>query len=409
MVPSFSIDKLSPQFIDEAKALIHQYLVWLGIDLSFQNIDDELADFPGKYSEPDGIFLVAKHGDRVVGCVGLRRIGLQICEMKRLFVLDSHKGQGLGAALVKEVIRRARDLGYLKMRLDTLGTMKAVRNLYRQHGFVEIPQYTVNPIPGAVFMEKNLMEEPTQRFWGIFFELYEGLPRQWPGNRACAVQALGLCRTLPATPAVLDLGCGVGGQTLYLTELLQGASITAMDCHSPSIERLHATVVERGLSKRILPVVGDMANPDFPSASFDLIWSEGALYNIGIEKALRLYQRYLCSGGYIAFTEAVWRKENPPAAVRAGFDFDYPGMGRVPDVIEAIARTGFSLVDHFTVPDEAWWDDFYTPMEKRIAELRLHYAADPEALGVLDQLAQEPVLHRQFSDYYAYEFFVVQS
>jgi SAM-dependent methyltransferase len=251
--------------------------------------------------------------------------------------------------------------------------------------------------------------EPTTRFWEIFFELYEGLPRQGPGNRSCAIKALRLCRDLPPAPEVLDLGCGVGGQTLYLADLLQNAVITALDSHEPSIDKLRDTVADQELNSRIHPVVGDMANPGFPPASFDLIWSEGALYNIGIEKALRLYHGTLRSGGYIAFTEAVWRKDNPPPEVKASFDLDYPAMGRVPDVVAAIAGTGFSLHDHFTLTDDAWWDDFYTPMEQRIAGLRAKYPADTEALEVLDQLAQEPAMHRQYSDYYAYEFFVVQA
>jgi SAM-dependent methyltransferase len=249
------------------------------------------------------------------------------------------------------------------------------------------------------------MTEPTPRFWEIFFDLYEGLPRQGPGNRACAEKALGLCRDLPPVPAVLDLGCGVGGQTLHLFALLPGAIITAIDSHAPSIKRLRTMVAERGLSARVRPMVGDMAHPGLPPESLDLIWSEGALYNLGIENALRVCHGLLRPGGYLAFTDAVWRKENPPPEVKASFDFDYPTMGRVPNVLAAIDRTGFSLVDHFTLPDEAWWDDFYTPMERRIEVLRGKYTGDAEALAVLDQLAQEPEMHRRHSDYYAYEFF----
>jgi SAM-dependent methyltransferase len=251
------------------------------------------------------------------------------------------------------------------------------------------------------------MNEPNPRFWEVFFEVYEPLPRQGPGNRACAEKALGLCRDLSPTPAVLDLGCGGGGQTLHLAELTSG-SIVAIDCHAPGIGRLRATVARRGLAGRVWPVVGDIAHPALPSASFDLIWSEGALYNIGIDKALRLCHGLLRTGGYLAFTDAVWRKENPPPEVKASFDLDYPTMGKVPDVLAAIAGARFSLVGHFTLPDEAWWDDFYTPMERRIEELRGKYASDAEALDVLDQLAQEPEMHRQHSAYYAYEFFVVR-
>ena len=251
------------------------------------------------------------------------------------------------------------------------------------------------------------MSEPTPRFWQIFFEVFESLPRQGPGNRACAARALAFCRDLPPAPAVLDLGCGVGGQTLQLAELTSG-SIVALDSHAASIERLRATVAVRGFAERIQPMVGDMAEPGLPPASFDLVWSEGALYNIGIENALRICHGLLRPGGYLAFTDAVWRKENPPPEVKASFDLDYPTMGWVSDVLTAIERSGFSLIDHFTLPDEAWWDDFYTPMEIRIEELRGKYKDDDEVLAVLDQLAQEPAMHRRHSGYYAYEFFVAR-
>ncbi|MEW5773474.1 MAG: class I SAM-dependent methyltransferase [Thermodesulfobacteriota bacterium] len=251
------------------------------------------------------------------------------------------------------------------------------------------------------------MDDSHPRFWPIFFELYESLPRQGPGNRECAARALALCRDLPPTVAALDLGCGVGGQTLHLAELISGP-IVAMDRHAPSIGRLKAAASELGLSHRVSAVVGDMAEPGLPPGSFDLVWSEGALYNVGIANALRICHGLLRPGGYLAFTDAVWRKENPPPEVKASFDLDYPAMGGVPDVLAAIGSSGFSLIGHFTLPDEAWWEHFYTPMDIRIAELRGKYAADGEALAVLDMLAQEPALHRRHSDCYAYEFFVLR-
>ena len=251
------------------------------------------------------------------------------------------------------------------------------------------------------------MNESAPRFWKVFFEVYEALPRQGPGNRACAVRAISLCRDLPPAPAILDLGCGVGGQTLHLVELTSGP-IVAIDRHAPSIERLKATLAERGLSERVRALVGDMAHLEQPLERFDLIWSEGALYHLGIENALRICHGLLRPGGYLAFSDAVWRTENPPREVKASFDLDYPTMGRVDDVRVAIEQGGFELLDHFTLPDEAWWDDFYTPMKLRIETLRGKYAKDDEALALLDQLAQEPEMHHRYSDYYAYEFFVVR-
>ncbi len=251
------------------------------------------------------------------------------------------------------------------------------------------------------------MKALTLRFWNLFFEVYEYLPRQGPGNRACAARALALCRDLPDAPAILDLGCGVGAQTLHLAELTSG-TIVAIDSHAPLIQRLQTTIAERGLSHRVQALVGDMANPQLPAASQDLIWSEGAFYNIGLQPALRVCHALLRPGGHLAFTDAVWRKEDPPAAIRAAFDADYPTMGFLHDNLKAIRSQGFELLGHFTLPDEAWWDDFYTPMEARIDALCGAYADDAEALRILDQIAQEPEMHRRDSAYYAYEFFVAR-
>jgi hypothetical protein len=133
------------------------------------------------------------------------------------------------------------------------------------------------------------MNDAGPRFWGIYFEVYESLPRQGPGNRDCAARALGLCRELQECPAILD-----------------------------------------------------------------------------------------------------------------------PTMGRLNEDLAAVRDSGFELVGHFTLPDEAWWDDFYTPMEARIAGLGGNYANDVEALAVLDQLAEEPEMHRRYSEFFAYEFFVAR-
>ncbi len=251
------------------------------------------------------------------------------------------------------------------------------------------------------------MNDHDSRFREIFFELYERLPRQGPGNRSCTERALRLCAGLPRAPVIADLGCGVGGQTLHLADLTAG-SIVAVDSHAPSIERLRATLVARGLSRRVRALVGDMAHLDLAPESCDLVWSEGALYNLGIGNALCVCRGLLRPGGFLAFTDAVWRKEDPPPEVKASFESDYPTMGTASDVVTAIQRGGFELLGRFTLPDEAWWDDFYAPMERRIMALRRKYANDAEALAVLGQLAREPAMHRNHSDCYAYEFFVAR-
>lgn len=245
----------------------------------------------------------------------------------------------------------------------------------------------------------------TPRFSGIFFEVYDALPRQGPGNLASAQRAFALCAGLPAAPEILDLGCGAGAQTFHLAALTAGR-ITALDSHEATIIRLRAEALRQGLGDRVEAIVGDMGDPPVPDEAFDLVWSEGALYNIGIPKALEVCARVLKPGGYLVFTDAVWRRDDAPEAVRAGFEADYPGMGGVEDLFQLIERSRFDLVAHFTLPDEAWWDDFYTPMEARVARLKLEYRDDPEALDILAGIGREPQLHRLHSDCYAYEFFV---
>lgn len=245
------------------------------------------------------------------------------------------------------------------------------------------------------------------RFEQLFFEAFEALPRQGPGSLACTEQALRSCGELPDRARILDLGCGTGAQTLHLAELCNG-SIVAVDRHSPNVERLGAEVASRGLQGRIQPLVADATRLGFAPERFDLIWSEGALYGIGLERAFAICHRFLRPGGRLAFTDAVWRTPEPPAEVRAIFEAEYPTMGRVEDVLAALERAKFTPISHFPLPDEAWWDEFYGPLEQRIESLRRTYAGDPDALAALDRLAQEPAMHRRHGATYGYEFFVAR-
>jgi SAM-dependent methyltransferase len=250
--------------------------------------------------------------------------------------------------------------------------------------------------------------ESPDRFWTIFFEVYEELPRQGPGRQADTARALSLCSELGESPLILDLGCGSGKQTLDLAELT-GATIIAIDNHEPFIELLSQTVARRGLANRVRPIVGDMASPPCSEGSVDLIWSEGAAYFLGIANALGTWRPLLRPGGYIAFTECVWLDPSPPREVREIWAKEYPAMTDIEGTLEIIARSGLELVGHFTLPDAAWWDDFYTPMSREIRSLRRHYDEDEEAQAILDALEAEIDMHRNFGHTYGYEFFVLRS
>jgi putative acetyltransferase len=138
------------------RELFEEYAASLGFDLGFQEFERELRELPGAYGPPRGRLLLARVGAEPVGCVGLRPLDADACEMKRLYVRSTHRGTGAGRALAEAAIRAARELGYAHMRLDTVPSMRAARALYRALGFREIPPYRFNPIPGTTYMELAL-------------------------------------------------------------------------------------------------------------------------------------------------------------------------------------------------------------------------------------------------------------
>ena len=142
---------------DAVRALLLEYAEALGVDLCFQGFDRELAGLPGEYAPPRGSLLVARdeHGD-AVGCVALRPLSDDACEMKRLYVRPAVRGSGLGRELALAVVEEARGLGYARMRLDTLPSMSAAARLYESLGFVDIEPYYENPVPGARYLELEL-------------------------------------------------------------------------------------------------------------------------------------------------------------------------------------------------------------------------------------------------------------
>jgi ribosomal protein S18 acetylase RimI-like enzyme len=156
------IDAIEPAELAETRRLFREYAESLGFNLHFQQFEEEMASLPGTYVPPGGALLLASWDGRIAGCVGLRSFDGPVAELKRLYVRPEYRSHGIGGALSRAALARARKSGYRSVRLDTLPTMQAALRLYRGLGFREIPAYRYNPIPETVFLELAFTDTATE-------------------------------------------------------------------------------------------------------------------------------------------------------------------------------------------------------------------------------------------------------
>ena len=240
----------------------------------------------------------------------------------------------------------------------------------------------------------------------FFDRVFGDLPRQAPGSRASTRRAYDAIPALPSGATALDVGCGAGGQTRTLAEVHDGP-VVAMDIMLPFLQRLPASAAKDGSA--IHPVCMSMDRMGFAEASFDLIWSEGALYSIGFDQAVSICRSLLKPGGYLAATELVWLTDDRPESVVRFFETEYPAMQSRESVADRLQEMGFTLLDSFALPDKDWWDDYYTPLSRRLNRLRGVFAEDEKAIEFLDAMLVEMDVRRRHPEAYGYVFYVLRS
>jgi SAM-dependent methyltransferase len=246
------------------------------------------------------------------------------------------------------------------------------------------------------------------RTTALFFELFSGLPRQGPGDAASTLRALALVPGVGARTRVLDVGCGTGLHTRVLAEG-SPARIVAVDDHPPFVEELSRHARALGLADRLEARVGDMRQLDFAPGSFDVVWSEGAIYIVGFEEGLRAWRPLLAPGGHVAVTEACWMRPDPPPECAAFWAEEYPAIRDVPSRLATIEACAYETVGHFALPPSSWWDDYYRPLEGNLARFRDRHRGEAEAQGLADQAQREIDVWRRYSSYYSYQFFVMRA
>jgi SAM-dependent methyltransferase len=239
----------------------------------------------------------------------------------------------------------------------------------------------------------------------LICEYFASLERQGPGSTEVTIKALSFIDNLSGRSRIADIGCGTGGQTVVLAEHAPG-HITAIDLFPAFIDLLNANIMKHNLGERISGVVGSMEELPFKPGELDLIWSEGAIYNIGFERGINEWREFLKPGGYLAVTEASWFTGERPAEIEAFWNDAYPEIDTIPNKVEQMQKAGYLPVATFILPENCWTDNFYTPqVEAREAFLRKH-AGNKTAEAFIASEKHETELYYKYKDYYGYVFYI---
>ena len=249
---------------------------------------------------------------------------------------------------------------------------------------------------------------PTTSQQDFFWEIHSGLPREGPGDNESTRKAFAALPKLPDEPFILDVACGPGMQTIELANLCK-ADIVAVDLHQEFLDELDRRAADANVSDRVTTVNASMLELPFDEDSFDLIWSEGAVYIMGFENGLKAWKPLLKKGGCLAVTNVSYLRDEVPEEVRKFWAAGYPEITTVANFLKIIERCGYKLLDHFTLPTSAWMNDYYTPMEKQLQALRTKHSGNGDAQKAIEESQHEIDMYRKYSDYYGYVIYVMQS
>lgn len=242
-----------------------------------------------------------------------------------------------------------------------------------------------------------------------FFEIFEPCFRLGPGDDETTIRVFKMLKGLPDKPEILDIGCGNGAQSLVLAGNFN-CHITAIDNHEPFLVFFREKINDNNLHNKITVINKDMNNMDFSNESFDIIWSEGALYSMGFENGLKKIKKLLKTNGYIAISELCWFLDNRPKEISDFFNNMYPDIKNIEDNMSMIEKLDYKIINHFSMPKSSWQIEFYDPLQKSLNNVKDKYKNkdNKEAHDVINMIQLEIDMYKKYSDYYGYEFFILQ-
>ncbi len=252
------------------------------------------------------------------------------------------------------------------------------------------------------------MTDATLDDLSLLIDLHVDSERQGPGSDACtkkALQLTGLNREKPLQ--IADLGCGTGASAMVLAEELN-AKVLAVDFLQPFLDALNARSSERGIGDQIDTICSSIDDLPFEDQSLDMIWSEGAIYNIGFENGARAWKRYLKPGGYLVASEITWLTRERPAELTQHWESEYPEIGLASEKFEVLEQLGYIPEAYFILPEDCWLDHYYKPMQDRFEAYLERNNQSDDARAVVAGEQAEIDLYRKYKSFFGYGMYVAR-
>lgn len=242
--------------------------------------------------------------------------------------------------------------------------------------------------------------------FSLICEYFSNVERQGPGSPEVTLKALDFVDNLTAESRIADLGCGTGGQTMTLAQHVPG-QITGLDLFPKFIDIFNHNAKQMGLEDRVKGIVGSMVDPlPFAQESLDLIWSEGAIYNIGFERGMNEWKQYLKKDGYIAVTEASWFTDRRPDEIYDFWMAHYPEIDTIPHKVAQMQKAGYLPVATFILPEECWTEHYFAPCRKIQDGFLEKHAGSEIVKDLIAGQRHEVEMYRRYKEFYGYVFYV---
>ena len=239
----------------------------------------------------------------------------------------------------------------------------------------------------------------------LIVESHAGLERQGPGSPEMTIKAISFIDNLDSSSMIADLGCGTGGQTMVLAQNITG-NIIGVDQFPYFINIFNNNAEKLNLKKRVTGIVGSMENLSFQKEEFDLIWSEGAIDNIGFENGLDYWNVFLKKNGYVAVTCPSWFTAEHPTEVEKFWTDAGSKLDSIGDNISILQKSGYSFVAAFTLPEKCWTENYFSPREVEEKALLEKYAGNRTVEDYIENSKYEVELYLKYKQFYGYVFYI---